>query len=406
MASFFENCNPCRSTALEQLAVITPKLGRYYANERNFDRGAGHHEGVTMLSPWIRHRLLLEEELASAALRAHSFQDAEKFIQEIFWRTYWKGWLELHPKVWADFKVTRDHDLYTWEKDEGLRRALAGVTGIKCFDHWLMELRQTHYLHNHARMWFASIWVFTLGLPWTIGADLFMQLLLDGDPASNTLSWRWVSGLQTQGKTYLARADNIEKYTEGRFKPDNQLALEAKPLEEIGLPNLKTLEIPMLPEEGKPSILLLHDDDLSPESAPLPHQDIVGIALMNGSERRSPSGVARNVYEFVEGGLEDAVQRLGNRCVLPSCKAEVKSVLQLAHQTGARRIICIHAPIGPVRDAIDDFVIQLGMTENSNGLVVEIGIRDWDAFCWPYAKKGFFNFRKNIPVLLSNLVVL
>ncbi len=405
MASFFENCNPCRSTALEQLSLIIPKLGRRYTNNRNFDRGAGNHTIVTMLSPWIRHRLLLEEEVVFATLRAHRFQDAEKFIQEIFWRTYWKGWLELHPKVWSDFKATRDRDLYIWGKDESLRRALSGMTGIRCFDHWLMELRQTHYLHNHARMWFASIWVFTLGLPWTIGADLFMQLLLDGDPASNTLSWRWISGLQTKGKTYLARADNIEKYTEGRFKPDNQLALEATSIEETGLPNLKPLEIPMLPKEGKPSILLLHDDDLSPENAPLPHQDIVGIALMNGSERRSPNGVAQNVYGFVDAGLKDAVQRLRDKLVLPLCEAEVGPVVQLAHQTGAQRIICSYAPIGPIRDAINDFEIQLGVTEKPNGLVIETGIRDWDSFCWPHAKKGFFNFKKNIPVILSNLVV-
>ncbi len=67
----------------------------------------------------------------------------------------------------------------------------------------------TGYLHNHARMWFASIWIFTLRLPWELGADFFLRHLLDGDPASNTLSWRWVGGMQTMGKTYLARADNI-----------------------------------------------------------------------------------------------------------------------------------------------------------------------------------------------------
>ena len=404
MASFFENCNPHRSIALEQLALITPKLGRSYTSDRNFDRGAGNHTAVTMLSPWIRHRLLLEEEVASATLRAHRFQDAEKFIQEIFWRTYWKGWLELHPKVWTDFKAKRDHDLYTWKKDERLRRALAGETGIKCFDHWLMELRQTHYLHNHARMWFASIWVFTLDLPWTIGADLFMQFLLDGDPASNTLSWRWISGLQTKGKIYLARADNIEKYTEGRFKPDNQLALKAKPIEESGLHNIEKLEIPLLSKEGKPSILLLHDDDLSPESAPLPHQDIVGVAIMNGSKRRSPNGVAQNVYDFVEAGLKDAVQRLSNRYALPLCESDIGSVLQLAQQTGAQRIIRLYAPTGPIRDSIDEFETQLGMAERPNGLVMETCIRDWDSFCWPYAEKGFFNFKKSIPVILSNFV--
>ena len=68
-------------------------------------------------------------------------------------------------------------------------------------------------------MWFASIWIFSLGLPWTLGADFFLRHLVDGDPASNTLSWRWVAGLHTRGKTYAARAENIARYTEGRFHP-------------------------------------------------------------------------------------------------------------------------------------------------------------------------------------------
>jgi deoxyribodipyrimidine photo-lyase len=66
-------------------------------------------------------------------------------------------------------------------------------------------------------MWFASIWIFTLGLPWRIGADFFYRHLLDGDAASNTLSWRWVAGLHTRGKAYAAESWNIEKFTGGRF---------------------------------------------------------------------------------------------------------------------------------------------------------------------------------------------
>ena len=66
------------------------------------------------------------------------------------------------------------------------------------------ELKETNYLHNHARMWFASIWIFTLDLPWQLGAEFFMKHLYDGDAASNTLGWRWVAGIQTQGKNYLA----------------------------------------------------------------------------------------------------------------------------------------------------------------------------------------------------------
>lgn len=57
-------------------------------------------------------------------------------------------------------------------------------------------------------LWFASVWIFTLRPPWELGADLFMRQLLDGDPASNTLSWRWVAGMHTRGKHYLARRDN------------------------------------------------------------------------------------------------------------------------------------------------------------------------------------------------------
>ena len=92
-----------------------------------------------------------------------------------------------------------------------------GATAIEPFNDWVRELKETGYLHNHARMWFASIWIHTLELPWYLGADFFLKHLLDGDEAVNTLSWRWVAGLHTKGKTYLARASNIEKYTNGRY---------------------------------------------------------------------------------------------------------------------------------------------------------------------------------------------
>ncbi|MDJ0895420.1 MAG: FAD-binding domain-containing protein, partial [Alphaproteobacteria bacterium] len=210
---------PSRREALHHLEAFVPRAGRAYAARRNYDCGPGKHSDVSTLSPWIRHRLILEEEVVSAVLARHSFAAAEKFVQEVFWRTYWKGWLELRPSIWADYqgsvrtlvgRLDRDPDLRArWEQ------ASEGRTGIGCFDAWSRELVQTGYLHNHARMWFASIWIFTLELPWELGADFFLRHLLDGDPASNTLSWRWVGGLQTRGKTYLARPDNIARYTEG-----------------------------------------------------------------------------------------------------------------------------------------------------------------------------------------------
>ncbi len=402
MVPLLKNHDANRSTALKKLAIITPNLGRSYARERNFDRGPGHHKNVSTLSPWIRHRILLEEEVVIAVLRTHGYINAQKFIQEIFWRTYWKGWLEMHPEVWRNFKSTCAAALNAWQDEYGFKKALAGKTGIKCFDHWIAELRETHYLHNHARMWFASIWVHTLKLPWTLGADLFLQHLLDGDPASNTLSWRWVAGLQTLGKTYLASAENINKFTEGRFQPLNQLTHEDKPLLESKPPKIELAQIEAAPKSGIPSILLLHDDDLYPETIPLPHQDIVGIALLNAAEKRSLKGVTQNVHNFVEAGLKDAVQRLKDTHTIPLCKADVNSVLQLAHRTGAKRIIYVYAPVGPTQDAIYSFTTQLSAATNHNRLMIEKCFRDWDTECWPHATKGFFNFKKNIPMILAN----
>ena len=86
-------------------------------------------------------------------------------------------------------------------------------TEIECFNDWVKELKNFNYLHNHTRMLFASIWIFTLKLPWQKGAEFFMKNLFDGDAASNTLSWRWVAGIQTKGKNYLAKSWNISKFT-------------------------------------------------------------------------------------------------------------------------------------------------------------------------------------------------
>jgi deoxyribodipyrimidine photo-lyase len=86
-------------------------------------------------------------------------------------------------------------------------------------DYFVNELLNTGYLHNHARMWFAAWWVHEARLPWQCAAALFYRHLLDGDPASNTLSWRWVAGLQTPGKTSLARRSNLEKDLARRCPP-------------------------------------------------------------------------------------------------------------------------------------------------------------------------------------------
>ena len=107
------------------------------------------------------------------------------------------------PKIWREFLGDLDSLGYQ-RNSEKYEKAVLGLTGIECYDNWVNELKDKNYLHNHTRMWFASIWIYTLHLPWQLGAELFLEHLHDADPASNTLSWRWVAGIHTQNKQYIA----------------------------------------------------------------------------------------------------------------------------------------------------------------------------------------------------------
>ena len=234
-----------RAQALDRLHAFAPKMGRVYADGRNHDLGPGDRGNVSMLSPFLRRRLISEAEAVATAHAHHSASSCEKFVQEVVWRTYFKGWLEHRPSVWTGYAAGLRRDLDQLERYADLRAryeaAVTGGTGIAPFDAWAAELPATGYLHNHARMWFASIWIFTLGLPWRLGADFFLRHLLDGDPASNTLGWRWVAGLHTPGKNYVARSSNITKYTGGRFGGVHGLAADPAPLDDD--PNPPTGEL-------------------------------------------------------------------------------------------------------------------------------------------------------------------
>jgi len=255
---------PTREAALARLREFAPCAGARYAQSRNTDAGPDAPSAASRLSPYLRRRLLPEEELVSAVLSEHSLQAAEKFVQEVLWRTYWKGWLELRPSVWARFLATRDRT--SLADARALADAEQGRTGIEGFDDWARELRETGYLHNHVRMWFASIWIFTLRLPWALGADFFLRHLIDADPASNTLSWRWVAGLQTAGKTYLATQENIARYTQGRFAPKG-LARAATALTEAPLEPVRPVRALTAADPATPALLLVTDDSDQPSTS-------------------------------------------------------------------------------------------------------------------------------------------
>lgn len=386
---------PTRAAALARLVDFAPRMGRAYAEGRNTDPGPGARRDVSLLSPYLRHRLLTESEAIGTALAEHGAEGAQIFVQEVFWRSYWKGWLQLHPSVWDDYvaRVAADHARLRTEG--GLRRAFetaaTGATGIAAFDAWAHELVNHGWLHNHARMWFASIWCFTLRLPWTLGADLFLRHLKDGDAASNTLSWRWVIGSQTRGKHYVATAQNIARFTAGRFAPQGELDEAPEPILEAEPPPAVPLVRPDPPPTGRVA-LLLHEDDLGVESLDLGGATVVAVAGLAMPAARSPAGCSPVVAAFTGGALADALGRAAARFGVVAERLAADDLPAWAARCGATPIVTPEAPVGWTDDALVASGVRLHRLR-----------REWDAACWPLATRGFFPFRKRIPELLRRL---
>jgi deoxyribodipyrimidine photo-lyase len=379
-----------RTAGMQKLSAFAPNAGRHYAAGRNTDNGPEGHAHVSLLSPYVRHRLVTEREVAQAVLSKHSFAEAEKFIQEVLWRTYWKGWLEMRPTVWTRFVDERDRMRDMSANSPDMIAAEAGATGIDCFDEWVRELVDTGYLHNHARMWFASIWIFTLRLPWTLGADFFLRHLMDADAASNTLSWRWVAGLQTAGKTYLATADNIARFTGGRFSPKG-LAVEAIALTEPAIEAAATLPDADVFDDRVPSLLLVTPEDMSPETVFSPTAEIVSAVVATASGLSLGDRSAR----FVAQAADDTTARVKAhfRCdAAAMCQGDVSSLVSAAEKAGVRQIMTPYAPVGPVADALRTVKPDLA----DGGVVLCQIKRSWDSRFWPHATKGFFPFKAHI----------
>ncbi len=399
--------SPARERGLDRLNAFLPKAGRTYAAMRNFDLGPEYRNNVSALSPWIRHRLVSEDEVVRAVLEKHRFASAEKFIQEVLWRTYWKGWLEMRPSVWREYRKAVDRWSRELSEDGELKtrfdRSVEGRTGIECFDSWARELVEYGYLHNHARMWFASIWIFTLKLPWELGADFFLRNLLDGDPASNTLSWRWVAGLQTHGKTYLARPSNIEKYTEGRFTAVKELAPKASALQGASLP--RPIPVPPVARANidLPSGLLVTEEDCLPETLDLAGVTIKAVAGYVCTRYRSLLPVGDLPKAFAEGAVKDGVTRAGEAFNCPTAMLQPGETGEsfehwiMAH--GVQQVLTAYPPVGPTQERLQMIKVRLARF----GVSLIYVRRDWDRLFWPHATKGFFPFKERIPQILDKL---
>tara|TARA_B100000963_G_scaffold237476_1_gene207612 strand:- start:5574 stop:6713 length:1140 start_codon:yes stop_codon:yes gene_type:complete len=369
-----------RSAALDKLEKYIENNISNYNTKRNFDFGVNDRSNVSCLSPYITHRLINEYETTKLVLKKYPFQKVEKFIQEIFWRVYWKGWLELRPKVWTDFI----EDLKTIKEDEKYMKAIKGETEIKCFNDWVNELKNFNYLHNHTRMLFASIWIFTLGLPWQKGAEFFMKHLFDGDAASNTLSWRWVAGIQTKGKNYLAQSWNISKFTNNKYKNVK--------LNETALPIIDQREYKISPfqinrsEEINEQLIVFENEMHIDFFDPKKYKKVYFILLDNKNRSLKLSS---KVIDY-------------KRAIIDSQLKESQFKAELLDESQLTNLFKNNKNFDVVYPSIGENFSFLKRLIKSKDLNLNFITRKEDKFCWKFSNKGYFNFKSNIPTILSN----
>ena len=368
-----------RTEALDKLnKYIESNISNYNA-KRNFDFGVINRSNVSCLSPYIAHRLITEYETAKLVLKKHPFQKVDKFIQEIFWRIYWKGWLELRPKVWTDFL----EDLKAIKEDENYLKAVNGETEIECFNDWINELKNYNYLHNHTRMLFASIWIFTLGLPWQKGAEFFMKHLYDGDAASNTLSWRWVAGVQTKGKNYLAQSWNISKFTNNKYK-NVKLNETAPPV--IDNREYKITPVKINKNEDINDHLIIFENEIHTDFLELKKYNKIYFVLLD-DENRSIK-LSTKVMDYKKN-------------IIKSRLNETKYEAELIDGNGLINFIKTVKSFDVVYPCIGENYSFFRRLIKKNNLNINFITRKEDEFCWKFSNKGYFNFKSNIPIILS-----
>ena len=368
-----------REKALESLEIFINEDIVNYSSKRNYDFGPIDRKNVSCLSPYITHRLIDEYEVSKKILSKHPYEKVEKYIQEIYWRVYWKGWLELRPKVWSDFI----EDLNTIEESRNYHQAVNGQSKIECFNDWVKEIKEYNYLHNHSRMWFASIWIFTLGLPWQKGAEFFMKYLLDGDAASNTLSWRWIAGLQTKGKNYLAQTWNINKFLNKKYQ-NLELIENAHPI--VDNREYKILPIDIQKSNNRNDFLIVFENDLSEENLKIKDYKKIYFILLDNSHRSLK--------------LDSKVLKYKKDIILEKLN-ETNDNLELIDEHNIEKLLENSKNFDIVYPSIGENMSFLKKMAKEKKLNLSFITRDKDLFCWNFSNKGYFNFKSHIPKILT-----
>ena len=377
------NFEASRAKALDKLNYFVENNLSEYSKLRNFDYGPDNRSNISCLSPYITHGIINEKEVIKKSLDKFSFAKNEKFIQEVLWRTYWKGWLELRPSVWTDFLIELKKIKGDFQNNQNYKNAIEGKTNVECFNYWVNELKENNYLHNHTRMWFASIWIFTLNLPWQLGAEFFMQHLYDGDAASNTLGWRWVAGVQTQGKHYLASEWNIKKFTNNRF---SNIKLNENAPPKISEKKYSILKQDFTnPENIDQNNLIIFENNLCFETSDFQNNKFKKFYIISNKNENRCIKLSEKVLKFKSSLIQDQEQRFKNQSI--DCE-----VIDISEIKKIEKAVGLYPTVGENLDYL-----------NLNILKINYLYRELDQNSWQYCNKGFFNFKNYIPKIISTL---
>jgi hypothetical protein len=290
---------------------------------------------------------------------------------------------------------------------------MAGEGGVACMDKMARELIETGYLHNHARMWWASYWIHVERLPWELGADFFFRHLLDADPASNTLSWRWVAGLQTVGKTYTVRRSNIEKYAPQYLLGNDagSAAIADGAVVACAVDERTSIATSPLPEyptsiHQQPGLtgLWLHPDDLVPELGPLAELAPVTIAAcISDHVYRETYRLSERRIASLHTVLGDGLSRAGAHYCSPALALNVDDpVLGLcswAKHNDLSEVVAFAPMVGPTQDILP----RLKANFEALGVRLTLIRRPSDTTAFSFATAGFFPFWQRMSHHLNSL---
>jgi len=308
-----------QAAAHAQLAAVRPQD---YARSRNHLDGA-----VTGLSPYLTHGLLDLPQVLAGVLARDDLPVQHKLVFELGWRAYFRHvWAHRGDGIFASLHAgLLPEAAYASELPADIREAR---TGLPVIDQAVRTLYASGSLHNHARMWLASYVVHLRKVHHVAGADWLYAHLLDGDLASNHLSWQWVAGTGSS-KPYLFNAENVARYAppawhcsgsaiDASYEQLTDWAQDAswvmRPFgtAAIGVPEpaLHTAPPPTLtltpPEraalQGR-TVWLVHPWDLAPPPAGLPADTVVLGVYLADFHRARPWSAAR--WHFVDAGMAE-----------------------------------------------------------------------------------------------------